>query len=76
MFQITEVKHHMTRSYSVPVNVKSRSLRRVDSGGVIRVISATPRPAAVDGALPNDAHPTESGKSLLFLPNRVSIESV
>lgn len=33
----------------------------MDSGGMIRVISATPRPATVDGASPNDAHATESG---------------
>ncbi|KAF3445143.1 hypothetical protein FNV43_RR14836 [Rhamnella rubrinervis] len=49
----TEVKQHMTRSLSVPVNVKARSLRRNDSGGMIRVISATPRPA-VDSASPDD----------------------
>lgn len=50
----------MMRSLSVPVNVKPRSLRRADSGGgLIRVISATPRPAAVEGALPNDASSTE-----------------
>ncbi|KAL0368869.1 UNVERIFIED_CONTAM: hypothetical protein Scaly_1105800 [Sesamum calycinum] len=28
-----EVKQHMTRSFSVPVNVKTRSLRRTDSSG-------------------------------------------
>ncbi|KAA8524128.1 hypothetical protein F0562_010441 [Nyssa sinensis] len=44
----------MTRSFSVPVNVKTRSLRRIDStGGMIRVVSVTPRPAVVDGASPN-----------------------
>ncbi|EXC35018.1 putative E3 ubiquitin-protein ligase MARCH10 [Morus notabilis] len=59
-FSTIEVKHHMTRSLSVPVNVKTRSLRRMDSGGMIRVISATPRPATVDGASPNDARATES----------------
>ncbi|XVF58495.1 hypothetical protein PTKIN_Ptkin07bG0070600 [Pterospermum kingtungense] len=56
------VQQHMsmTRSLSVPVNVKPRSLRRADSGrGLIRVISATPCPAAVEGALPNDASSTE-----------------
>ncbi|OVA14985.1 zinc finger protein [Macleaya cordata] len=44
---------HITRSLSVPVNVKTTSLRRTDStGGLIRVIS-TPRPAVVDGASPD-----------------------
>lgn len=34
----------MSRSLSVPVNVKTRSINRMDSlGGVIRVIPATPR---------------------------------
>lgn len=28
-----EVQHHMTRSLSVPVNVKARDLRRMDSTG-------------------------------------------
>ncbi|KAK8710094.1 hypothetical protein V6N13_145434 [Hibiscus sabdariffa] len=54
------VQQHMSRSLSVPVNVKPRSLRRADSGrGLVRVISATPRPAALEGALPNDAPSTE-----------------
>ena len=61
--QKVEVQHHMTRSLSVPVNVKARSLRRMDStGGLIRVISATPRPVAVDGASQDDAPVTEIGR--------------
>lgn len=49
--QKQEVQHHMTRSFSVPVNVKNRSLRRTDStGGLIRVLAATPRPSMVDSA--------------------------
>lgn len=62
MFQKTEVKQHMTRSLSVPVNVKARSLRRMDSGGMIRVISATPRPPIVEGASPDDVPAVEIGK--------------
>ncbi|PON36244.1 hypothetical protein PanWU01x14_330040 [Parasponia andersonii] len=58
-FSTIEIKHHMTRSLSVPVNVKARSLNRIDSGGMIRVISATPRPATVNGTSQNDAHATE-----------------
>ncbi|XP_015880875.2 uncharacterized protein LOC107416842 isoform X1 [Ziziphus jujuba] len=58
-FSKTEVKQHMTRSLSVPVNVKARSLRRMDSGGMIRVISATPRPPIVEGASPDDVPAVE-----------------
>ncbi|XP_010246422.1 PREDICTED: uncharacterized protein LOC104589712 isoform X2 [Nelumbo nucifera] len=55
-FSKSEVQLHITRSLSVPVNVKSRSLRQMDSkGGLIRVISATYGSAAVDGASPNGA---------------------
>lgn len=61
LLQTIEVKHHMTRSFSVPVNVKARSLRRMDSGGMVRVISATPRPATVDGASQIDADVPEVG---------------
>ncbi|XP_054796205.1 uncharacterized protein LOC129301651 isoform X2 [Prosopis cineraria] len=43
-----EVKHHMTRSFSVPVNIKTSSLKRTGSRGLIRVISARPHPAAVN----------------------------
>ncbi|XP_042518984.1 uncharacterized protein LOC122092765 isoform X2 [Macadamia integrifolia] len=50
-----EVCHHITRSMSVPVNAKTRSLRRADSiGGIIRVISATPRPTTVDETSTDD----------------------
>lgn len=52
----------MTRSFSVPVNVKTRSLKRINSGGLIRVISATPRPEAVDPASANDAPAEDIGK--------------
>ncbi|CAL2249050.1 unnamed protein product [Prunus armeniaca] len=55
-----EVKQHMSRSLSVPVNVKTRSLRRMDSGGMMRVISATPRPSIVEGASPNAAPALET----------------
>ncbi|XP_026428319.1 probable E3 ubiquitin-protein ligase MARCH10 isoform X2 [Papaver somniferum] len=46
---------HISRSFSVPVNVKTMAtLRRMDSsGGLIRVIS-TPRPVMVDGGSPDD----------------------
>ena len=54
-----EIRHHIRRSMSVPVDIKIRSLRRTDSvGGLFRVIAATPRPVAVE----NDACMTETGK--------------
>ncbi|KAL5581645.1 hypothetical protein UlMin_014087 [Ulmus minor] len=56
-FPKVDIKHHMTRSFSVPVNVKSRSLRRMDSGRMIRVISS--RLTTVDVASTNDAHAVE-----------------
>ncbi|KAK6259381.1 hypothetical protein SCA6_013855 [Theobroma cacao] len=53
-------QQHMTRSLSVPVHAKPRSLRRADSGrGLVRVISATFHPVQVEGALPNDVPSTE-----------------
>lgn len=59
-FSKLEVQQHMTRSLSVPVNVKTRNLRRMDSArSLIRVISATPRPAVVDGASQIDVPVTE-----------------
>lgn len=60
LFQKVEVQQHMIRSLSVPVNVKTRSLRRMDSGGMMRVIS-TPRPAAVDSASQDGAPAMETG---------------
>ncbi|GMP51915.1 hypothetical protein CsSME_00017955 [Camellia sinensis var. sinensis] len=55
-----ESQHHMRRSFSVPVNIKARSLRRTDStGGLIRVISVTPRPVTVVGASPSESRETE-----------------
>ncbi|KAK3227350.1 hypothetical protein Dsin_007212 [Dipteronia sinensis] len=56
------VQQHMRRSFSVPVNIKVRSLRRTESGGgLIRVIAATPRPDAVERNSPNDDLATEIG---------------
>ncbi|XP_031254573.1 uncharacterized protein LOC116112595 [Pistacia vera] len=57
----SEVRQHMTRSLSVPVNTKVRSLRRTESGGgLIRVISMTPRSAAADKTSVNDDSATET----------------
>lgn len=58
-----EIRHHIRRSMSVPVNIKVRSLRRTDSGGgLFRVIAATPQPVAVENASGNDACMPETGK--------------
>lgn len=52
------------RSFSVPGNAKNGSLRRMDSIGLVRVISATPRPVAVDNAIANDDIEAVNGTSL------------
>lgn len=49
-----EAQTHMTRSFSVPGNVKGRRLQRTDSLGLIRVIS-TPRRAPLEKATQKDA---------------------
>lgn len=46
----SKVNKHMTRSFSVPVNVKAANLRpATDSRRLVRVISARPQPATTDG---------------------------
>lgn len=42
-FQKTEVKQHIARSLSAPLNAKPKVLRRLDSVGLIRVVSAGPQ---------------------------------
>ncbi|XP_058754032.1 uncharacterized protein LOC131627207 [Vicia villosa] len=44
-----KVNKHMTRSFSVPVNVKAANLRPTDSRRLVRVISARPHTATTDG---------------------------
>ncbi|KAL6511179.1 hypothetical protein OROHE_020548 [Orobanche hederae] len=57
----TEVKEFMTRSFSVPVNVKTRSLRRIgSSGGLIRVISINNRTTDTENASPDLSHNREA----------------
>ncbi|KAK4483922.1 hypothetical protein RD792_011131 [Penstemon davidsonii] len=57
----TEVQQFMTRSLSVPVNVKTRSLRRTDSSGsLIRVISSNHRPRTVETDSPDISPETEA----------------
>ncbi|URE01808.1 RINGv [Musa troglodytarum] len=52
--QKSDVQTQIKRSFSVPGNAKNGSLRRMDSIGLVRVISATPRPVAVDNAIESD----------------------
>ncbi|KAK7316517.1 hypothetical protein RJT34_00041 [Clitoria ternatea] len=54
-----EVNQHMKRSFSVPVNVKATTLRRTDSRGLIRVISARSHPATIDGISAHSASVSE-----------------
>ncbi|XP_057773269.1 uncharacterized protein LOC130992592 isoform X1 [Salvia miltiorrhiza] len=55
-----EATKFMKRSFSVPVNVKTRSLRRTESsGGLIRVISKHHHPTTVENASPDISPETE-----------------
>ncbi|GER38030.1 RING/U-box superfamily protein [Striga asiatica] len=60
----TEVKQFMTRSFSVPVNIKTQSLRRTESsGGLIRVISSNHRSTVMVENASTDISPdTEAGE--------------
>lgn len=52
----------MRRSFSVPIQVKSRSLRRTDSnGGLIRVISKVVRATTDSDASADIPQETENG---------------
>lgn len=67
IFSIQKVKvsKHMTRSFSVPVNVKATNLRRADSRRLVRVISARPQqPETIDGISTRSTSAQEIGKSL------------
>ncbi|XP_059283017.1 uncharacterized protein LOC132036652 [Lycium ferocissimum] len=55
-----EAQQHMKRSFSVPIHVKSRSLRREDSSGrLIRVISKVVRPTTDSDASADITQETE-----------------
>ncbi|RDX87285.1 hypothetical protein CR513_31269 [Mucuna pruriens] len=54
-----EVNKHITRSFSVPVNVKAANLRPTDSRSLIRVISARSLPGTSDGNLTHNASGSE-----------------
>ncbi|XP_019435779.1 PREDICTED: uncharacterized protein LOC109342180 isoform X2 [Lupinus angustifolius] len=57
--RIMEVMHHMTRSFSVPVNGKSTNVRRTDSRCLIRVISVRAHLETVEGTSNDDASVSE-----------------
>lgn len=58
----------MTRSFSVPVNIKTRSLRRTESsGGLIRVISKHHHPTPVENASPEISPTTVAGITFAFV---------
>ncbi|TKY47906.1 E3 ubiquitin ligase SUD1 [Spatholobus suberectus] len=54
-----EVNQHMTRSFSVPVNVKAANLRPTDSRSLIRVISARSLRATIGGISTQNASGSE-----------------
>lgn len=55
----SRTQQKMTRSFSVPLNIKVRTLRRTESGGLIRVISVSTRSAAVERISVNDDPATD-----------------
>nr|GMC84014.1 Protein involved in mRNA turnover and stability [Ipomoea batatas] len=58
---IFEVQQHIPRSFSVPANVKNKSLKRIDSSGnLIRVISSSARRNTDSDALPDTAQEIEN----------------
>ena len=58
----------MKRSFSVPVNVKNPSLRRVGStGGVVRVLPVTPYEVEAGRSFPNDVTVGESGMCIVVV---------
>ncbi|KAL6983180.1 hypothetical protein U1Q18_016573 [Sarracenia purpurea var. burkii] len=71
-FSKPEIQHHMMRSFSVPVNVKTRSLRRMNSSGsLIRVILATPRSAIINSAPPVKSIEREIGMYIHFVDIKI-----
>ncbi|XP_020212193.1 uncharacterized protein LOC109796799 isoform X2 [Cajanus cajan] len=54
-----EVNQHITRSFSVPVNVKAANLRPTDSRSLIRVISARTLPGTIGGIPTQNASGSE-----------------
>ncbi|XP_058101796.1 uncharacterized protein LOC131245973 isoform X2 [Magnolia sinica] len=55
------VQRHISRSLSVPLNNKTRGIRRMDSlGGVIRVIPSTPRVIEGSGTTSNTSPTTDA----------------
>lgn len=61
--QKMKVNKHMTRSLSVPVNVKVTNLRPTDARCLVRVISARPHPTTTDGISTHSDSMQDIGKS-------------
>lgn len=68
-----EAKHRMARSFSVPVNIKSSSLKRTVPSGLIRVISARPHSADVNDHSTGRASLPEIGNFKCFRPLEIVI---
>ncbi|XP_022138678.1 uncharacterized protein LOC111009778 [Momordica charantia] len=59
-FPKIEIKQHIARSLSAPLNAKSKVLRRLDSVGLIRIVSAGPRFAGTGDASDSQTKEIES----------------
>ncbi|KAI4295069.1 hypothetical protein MLD38_040664 [Melastoma candidum] len=57
-----EVKKHIMRSLSVPANIKSRSLKRMASSGLIRVVPTAPKSEEIGCGTQNDASANDTGE--------------
>jgi len=62
--QKMEVNQHITRSVSVPVNIKAANLRRTDSRRLVRVISARSLLTNGEGISTQNASGSEIGNLL------------
>jgi len=61
--QKMKVNQHMTRSVSVPVNIKTANLRHTDSRRLVRVISVRSLPGTSGSISADNASGSEIGKS-------------
>lgn len=62
-----KVNQHMTRSFSVPVNVQTTISKPTDSRRLIRVISARPNLPTIDDISSHNTSVSDIGKSLFII---------
>ncbi|RWW78994.1 hypothetical protein BHE74_00012743, partial [Ensete ventricosum] len=60
--QRKEVRHDISRSLSLPIDIKSKSIKRMNSiGSVFRVIPSTPRVVDLSSPVADSITPIDSG---------------